>query len=161
MRSFKQGADIDGSFKCEDVKELSVPFWLTCFSCMCTYIGIINSLIIGSSVLQTRFAFTEVEAGFYFTLPYLVAAILSPICGVIVEKYGKRMTINIWGSAIMVIAHIYQICLPDCDKCWISLGPLILLGISYTAYAVVLWGALPYMVEARVLGTAFGICTTF
>ena len=71
------------------------------------------------------------------------------------------MTINILGSAIMVVAHIYQLILPDCDKCAISLGPLFLMGLSYTAYAVVLWGALPYMVEARVLGTAFGICTTF
>ena len=42
-----------------------------------------------------------------------------------------------------------------------SLVPLVLLGLSYTIYAVVLWGSLPYMVEARVLGTAFGICTTF
>jgi MFS family permease len=71
------------------------------------------------------------------------------------------MTITIWGSICMVVAHVYQICTPDCDRCWMSLGPLILLGLSYTAYAVVLWGSLPYMVEARVLGTAFGICTTF
>jgi len=42
-----------------------------------------------------------------------------------------------------------------------SLVPLILLGLSYTTYAVVLWGSLPYMVEARTLGTAFGICTSF
>lgn len=41
-----------------------------------------------------------------------------------------------------------------------AIVPLVLQGISYTAYAVVLWGALPYMVEARALGTAFGICTS-
>ena len=34
------------------------------------------------------------------------------------------------------------------------------LGISYTTYAIVLWGALAYMVEARALGTAFGICAS-
>ena len=36
-----------------------------------------------------------------------------------------------------------------------------MLGFSYSTYTVVLWGALPYMVEAKVLGTAFGICTVF
>jgi MFS family permease len=102
-----------------------------------------------------------VEAGFYFTIPYIVAAVCSPLCGLFVEKYGKRMTITIWGSALLVIAHIYQVSIPDCDKCYVPMGPLVLQGMSYTAYAVVLWGALPYMVEARVLGTAFGICTTF
>ena len=152
---------MDQNFKCEDVKDLSIPFWLTCLSCMCTYISIINSLVIGSSVLQTRFNYSEIEAGFYFTLPYVVAAIFSPICGIFVERYGKRMTITILGSVLMVVAHVYQVLMPDCDRCWISLGPLIILGLSYTTYAVVLWGALPYMVEARVLGTAFGICTTF
>jgi Na+/melibiose symporter-like transporter len=117
VKTFKQGQDMSQSFNFEDVKELSAPFWLTCFSCMCTYIGIINSLIIGSSVLQTRFNFSEVEAGFYFTLPYVVAAFCSPICGLFVEKYGKRMTLNLLGSALMVIAHIYLISLPDCEKC--------------------------------------------
>tara|TARA_B110000305_G_C18865156_1_gene370610 strand:- start:6 stop:269 length:264 start_codon:yes stop_codon:yes gene_type:complete len=70
----------------------------------------------------------------------------------------------------MVIAHIIEILIPSageddcencCNQCWASLIPLVLLGLSYTTYAVVLWGALPYMVEARTLGTAFGICTTF
>jgi len=37
------------------------------------------------------------------------------------------------------------------------LVPLILQGLAYTTYAVVLWGSIPYMVEGRTLGTAFGI----
>ena len=32
-------------------------------------------------------------------------------------------------------------------------------GLAYTTYAVVLWGSIPYMVEGRTLGTAFGICS--
>jgi MFS family permease len=128
---------------------------------MCTYISIINSLIIGSSVLQTRFNFTEVGAGFFFTMPYVIAAIFSPITGLFVDRYGHRMTVIIVGSLFNVVSHIIELSLPDCDQCWESILPLVLLGISYTTYAVVLWGSLPYMVEARLLGTAFGICTTF
>lgn len=130
-------------------------------SCFCTYVAIINSIVIGSKVLQQRFHYSEVEAGYYFTLPYIIAAFLSPILGWFVEKYGKRMTITLGGSILMIAAHVIQICLPDCQRCWISLLPLVILGLSYTTYAVVLWGALPYMVEARTLGTAFGICTMF
>ena len=112
-------------------------------------------------MLQKRFNYGQVEAGYYFTLPYIVAAIFSPILGWFVEKYGHRMTITILGSVLMIAAHSFELCLPDCDRCWVSLAPLIILGLSYTTYAVVLWGALPYMVEARTLGTAFGICTMF
>ena len=58
---FKQGEDIGygEAFKCQDLRELEIPFWLTCLSCMCTYISIINSIIIGSAVLQNRFGFPE------------------------------------------------------------------------------------------------------
>lgn len=160
-KKFKQGEDIEETFKCRDLKDFELPFWLTCLSCFCTYIAIINSIVIGSKVLQQRFGYSEVEAGYYFTLPYMIAAIFSPLLGWFVEKYGKRMTITLTGSFLMTAAHVIQLCLPDCERCWVSLLPLIILGLSYTTYAVVLWGALPYMVEARALGTAFGICTMF
>ena len=94
----------------------------------------------------------------------MIAAVFSPFLGLFVDKYGHRMTITLMGSLIMIFAHFYELVLPSaptCDRCWASLGPLVLLGLSYTTYAVVLWGALPYMVESRALGTAFGICTTF
>ena len=94
-------------------------------------------------------------------MPYVIAAVFSPILGWFVDKYGKRMTVTLIGSLLMISGHVYNLVMPDCDRCWASIGPLILLGLSYTTYAVVLWGALPYMVEARALGTAFGIATTF
>ena len=160
-KRFKQAEDIEETFKCSDIKDFEIPFWLTCLSCMCTYIAVINSIVIGSSVLTTRFNYTEVEAGFYFTLPYVISAICSPVLGWFVDKYGQRMTVTLSGAFLMIIAHLMQLSIPDCDRCWVSLGPLVLLGFSYTTYAVVLWGSLPYMVEGHTLGTAFGICTTF
>lgn len=155
---------MEEEFRCEDLQSLEAPFWLTCFSCCCTYIAIINQIVIGSGLLQDRFSYSEVEAGRYFQIPYMIAAVFSPFLGLFVDKYGHRMSITLLGSLIMIFAHFYELVLPSaptCDRCWASLGPLVLLGLSYTTYAVVLWGALPYMVEARALGTAFGICTTF
>lgn len=51
-KKFKQGEDIEESFKCADLLDFELPFWLTCLSCFCTYIAIINSIVIGSKVLQ-------------------------------------------------------------------------------------------------------------
>ena len=133
---------------------------------MCSYIAIVNSIVIGSAVLQKRFGFNEVEAGYWFTIPYIVSAVLSPIIGIFVEKFGHRMTVSIAGTTLMLVAHVIQLfilpmeCSQD-DPCYVSMIPLILLGVSYTTYAVVLYGSLPYLVEARTLGTAFGICTVF
>ena len=50
--------------------------------------------------------------------------------------------------------------LPECEEvCYIELAPLILVGIGYSIYAAALWGSIPYVVEARTVGTAFGFCT--
>ena len=132
---------------------------MTCVACLCNYITIINSIAISSAVLQTRFGFNEIEAGYFFTLPYVVAAVLSPMIGIFVTKFGYRMTVICVGQLINVIAHILLMTIPDCEKCTMSVVPYIMLGFSYATYAVVLWGSVPYMVEARLLGTAFGFCT--
>lgn len=159
---FRQGDDIGDDFKCADFYSLELPFWFSCLTCMCTYMAIINYISVGHKILTKRFNFSSVEAGYYYCMPYLIAAIFCPILGKIVEEYGKRMTMTIAGSCFMVLAHLINAMIDDtCDRCWISLVPMVLLGLSYTTYAVILWGSLPYMVEARVLGTAFGICTTF
>jgi MFS family permease len=48
-------------------------------------------------------------------MPYVIAAIFSPITGIFVDKYGHRMTVIIVGSALNVLSHIIELSLPDCD----------------------------------------------
>jgi len=102
-----------------------------------------------------------VQAGFYYTLPYIVAAVASPIIGAFCDKFGYRATVINVGACMMILAHVMQMVTPDCNKCWYSITPYFFLGLSYATYAVVLWASIPYMVEARALGTAFGMVTLF
>ena len=46
------------------------------------------------------------------------------------------------------------------DPNYKSLIPLVLLGIGYSVYAAALWGCIPYTVPARLVGTAYGLCTS-
>jgi len=69
------------------------------------YVSIVNTIVIGSSVLQTRFGYTEVQAGYVFTLPYIVAACVCPFLGLFVARHGHRMTITIIGQMIMICSH--------------------------------------------------------
>lgn len=63
-------------------------------------------------------------------------------------------------SFLLMIAHMFNMLLPECEEaCYSVLTPLILIGIAYSIYAAVLWGCIPYIVEARTVGTAFGLCT--
>lgn len=49
--AFKQAEDIEGDFQCSDIKTFEAPFWMTACICMCTYISVVNSIVIASAVL--------------------------------------------------------------------------------------------------------------
>ena len=48
---------------------------------------------------------------------------------------------------------------PNESPQYLCLIPLVLLGIGYSVYAAALWGCIPYTVPARLVGTAYGLCT--
>jgi MFS family permease len=140
---------------------LSSTYWYSCLACCFTYISVVNYVMIASSILQNRYNYTKDEAGYLFTGPYYVAAFVSPMIGAYVNKYGNRMQVTLVGSAIGALAHASSFYDPDHSEAWIMIVRIYLLGINYATYCVVLWGSLPYMVDAKILGIAFGICTAF
>ena len=67
-------------------------------------------------------------------------------------------------SVISVIMCIYTALMkvhpensPNPD--WFVLIPLIGMGISYSIYASALWGSIPYVVQPKTIGSAFGVTT--
>jgi hypothetical protein len=63
-------------------------------------------------------------------------------------------------SLFLLIAHLMNMLLPECETaCYTEVAPLVLVGIGYSIYAAALWGSIPYVVEAKTVGTAFGFCT--
>lgn len=157
----KYSEQIKEEFKWRDIKHLPYQFWSTCISCFFMQVAINNYLVVASSVLQIRYGYDKVQAGLLFPMPYVVAAVASPIVGIVVDRFGHRNRVSLLGSCFMILAHVIIIVTPDCNRCWLALPPLVLLGMSYACYAVAQWGSLPYLVEARTLGTAFGICNVF
>lgn len=49
--------------------------------------------------------------------------------------------------------------MPDCDKCGYPIVPLGFMGLGYSIYAAVMWASIPYIVEPKTVGTAFGLAT--
>jgi hypothetical protein len=86
---------------------------------------------------------------------------MSPLIGWYVNKYGNRNYVTLVGSLIGVLAHASSFIDASEKYDWCCIVRIYLLGINYATYCVVLWGSLPYMVDAKILGTAFGICTAF
>lgn len=93
---------------------MQLPFWLTAVCCMLLWMAVPNSLVIGSSVLQVRYGFSMDMAGFFFTLPYIVAGLIAIPLGWFVSKHGGRKYVSIGGMLFMALGHGMNIYLPDC-----------------------------------------------
>lgn len=62
-------------------------------------------------------------------------------------------------SIFLGIGHLTTMLLKPCDECYTEVVPLVLIGLGYSIFAAALWAAIPYVVEPRTIGTAFGITT--
>lgn len=67
-------------------------------------------------------------------------------------------------SVLILLASAITIAIParpagSLDPQYLCLIPLVLLGVGYSVYAAALWGCIPYTVPARLVGTAYGLCT--
>mmetsp|Transcript_11977 Transcript_11977/g.8366 ORF Transcript_11977/g.8366 Transcript_11977/m.8366 type:complete len:152 (-) Transcript_11977:221-676(-) len=114
------------------------------------------------AVLIDKFNLPVETAGTLYGLPYLISALICPIFGYLIDRIGKRTQFILASSLMTVLACSITIFLPVDDQDtpnYTCLIPLILLGVGYSVYASALWGSIPYIVERRALGTAFGICT--
>jgi nitrate/nitrite transporter NarK len=47
----------------------------------------------------------------------------------------------------------------ECYQCYNELYPLCLTGVGYSIYAAAIWGSIPYIVDSKSVGTAFGLAT--
>lgn len=95
------------------------------------------------------------------SLDSFVAAIANIPVGWFVEKTGYRGEIIIFGSIGTLLAHTIYALAPDCDQCWESKAPLIIMGVTYSIYSVILFPSIAYYVEPNMMGKAYGINTVF
>ena len=152
----------EDKFRWSDIKTFNRSFWVICVSCVLIYMAIFPFIQVASKQLQVRFGFSDIEAGQLFGIPYTISAATSPFLGILIDRVGRRGLMIVASSVILFAAHVINMFLPNCapgDHCYSELGPLVLVGIAYSIYAAALWGSIPYVVEAKTVGTAFGFCT--
>jgi len=80
--------------------------------------------------------------------------VLAPFAGKLVDKIGKRATLMIIGSLIMIPSHA----LMGLTKIW-PVYPMIALGAAFVLVPAAMWPSVPLIVRKERVGTAFGVMT--
>jgi MFS family permease len=80
--------------------------------------------------------------------------IFAPFAGRLVDRIGKRATLMILGSLLMIPAHLAM--------GWTMIPPaysMIVLGAAFVLVPAAMWPSVPLVVDKERVGTAFGIMT--
>lgn len=130
-----------------DLYDFPLSFWLLTGSCVLTYMSVFAYIQVVSDLLQSKYHFDKIYAGYLFGIPYIISAILSPLLGLTIDKIGKRAFLICLSSVILIIAYGSSSMMKECYQCYNELYPLILTGVGYSIYAAAIWGSIPYIVD--------------
>jgi MFS family permease len=94
------------------------------------------------------------EAGTMNSHVFLAAIFATPLFGLLADKIGRRALLMAAGTLMLVIT--FPLFLFTSGGLW---GATFLLGIAFSLVPAVMWPAVPYLVSAKRLGTAYGLMT--
>jgi MFS family permease len=93
------------------------------------------------------------EAGAMNAHVFLAAVFATPAFGLMVDRIGRRAAFMALGTALLgAVFPIFAFT----DNLWLA---TVLIGIAFSLVPAVLWPAVPYVVSAERLGTAYGLMT--
>ena len=102
--------------------------------------------------LQEKFGLSAVQGGFFTSLVITGSMIFTPVFGFIVDKFGKRASMMIVGSLMIVPVHL----LLGLTRIHPTFS-MVVLGISLSLVPAAMWPSMVKLVKEKEIGTAYGL----
>lgn len=146
---------------CNIISSFSLMFWLVVLVCFTLYGSFMPFNNIASAFMKSKYlsdmnpSAAEQVAGHYMAIPFFIGALFVPIFGYMIDNLGKRdlfillSSVFGLGSFILFLFPIHPI------------FPLLMLGMTYSIFAGVIWPAISLVCSEDKLGLALGITTSF
>lgn len=157
-----------------DIKLFSSSYWYIVLLCVTFYSAIFPFTALSTNMFLDKWGIPDIQAGtggFFYqicanflnmfsTAPGITSIIIfasmcfAPFAGRLVDKIGRRASLMIVGSIIMI-------------PCYLVLGfthanpvfPMIALGAAFVLVPAAMWPSIPLIVPKEKVGTAFGFMT--
>lgn len=154
----KQKSELPESerFRFKDIKEFSSLFWILLVNCIAVDTSVYCFGYIASGFYQSRFHYDYVQAGSIMSITFFISAIFCPLIGFITDRVGKRVIFILVSAVCVTLFHVCCMFTPDSYRPIYPILYLVLLGLGYSIYVTVYWAAISYIVEPKLIGTAFG-----
>jgi MFS family permease len=167
-----EGAEEKISFK--GIKGFKASYWYVVLLCVTFYSAIFPFTALSTDFFVDKWGIARVAAGsggFLYqvfnnflhmfstaggvsSIIIVASMIFAPFAGKLVDKYGRRATLMIIGSIIMIPSHL----LMGVTKIYPAY-PMITLGAAFVLVPAAMWPSIPLIVRKERVGLAFGVMT--
>lgn len=148
----------------------SKMFWIVALLCVLYYSAIFPFQRYAPNYLQLTLGITAERASQLFSMFPILAMVLTPFLGMLIDFKGKGASMLMLGSIIMIVCHLsFAFLLPLFPNEWLALILILTLGVSFSLVPAALWPSVPKIIDEKILGSAYclifwiqniGLCLT-
>ncbi len=157
-----------------DIKSFRISYWYVTLLCITFYSAIFPFTALSTNFIAEKWGIPDIQpgaGGFFYqalfnlfhmfttapgitSIPIFASMVFAPFAGRLVDRIGRRTTLMIFGSILLVASHL-TLGLSALDPRL----PMILLGVAFVLVPAAMWPSIPLLVPKEKVGTAFGLTT--
>ncbi|RMF74243.1 MAG: MFS transporter [Acidobacteria bacterium] len=147
----------DERFRLTDIRDLLTNRAFLYISALCVtfYSAIFPFQAFCPDLLHHKFGLSLEASGDLTSLIVWATILFTPLFGFVVDRVGRRATLMMLGSGILLVSHtlLALTTIPP----WL---PIFALGIALSLVPAAMWPGVALVVSERRLGTAYGVMTS-
>ena len=158
----KEEKSADEEFQVKDLGQIftSKMFWLVALLCVLYYSAIFPFQRYAPNFLEVTLGIDAEAAARLFSCFPVLAMLLTPVLGGLLDFKGKGATMLMVGALIMIVCHLsFAFVLPAFPSSLLALLLVVTLGVSFSLVPAALWPSVPKIIDQKILGSAY--CVIF
>lgn len=148
----------DEEFHISDLGKIlsSKVFWLVAMLCVLYYSAIFPFQRFAPNYLEVTLGIDAETAARLFSCFPILAMVLTPLLGGLLDFKGKGASMLMLGALIMIVCHLsFAFLLPLYPSKWLAVLIVVVLGVSFSLVPAALWPSVPKIIDEKILGSAY------
>lgn len=130
----------------------SPGFWLITLFCVLFYSAVSPFLKFSTKLMVMKYGVDPDVAGFFSSIAPFGTILMTPLFGLIYDRYGKGVTLVITGALMLTAVH-FGFSLPM-HSSTVAITLMVILSVSFSLAPAALWPCVPKIIPLKCLGTA-------
>ena len=133
----------------------SPGFWLITLFCVLFYSAVSPFLKFSTKLMVMKYGVDPDVAGFFSSIAPFGTILMTPLFGLVYDRYGKGVTLVITGALMLTAVH-FGFSLPM-HSSTAAITLMVILSIGYSLAPAALWPCVPKIIPLKCLGTAYSM----